>query len=61
MYETDNYDSKGKSPFKDLIPPSFTLLTLTTSTITHLFLSRFNRMATDIDSLAAGMDGHGLD
>jgi hypothetical protein len=37
---------------------SLTLLTLTPSVITLLFLNRFNRMATDMDSLAAELDGH---
>jgi hypothetical protein len=42
--------------------PSFALpwLILTSSIITLLFLDRLNRMATDIDSLAAGLDGHVL-
>jgi hypothetical protein len=32
--------------------------TLTSFIITLLFLTRFNRMATDIGSLAPGLDGH---
>jgi hypothetical protein len=33
-------------------------VTPTSSIITLLFLSRLNKMATDIGSLAAGLDGH---
>jgi hypothetical protein len=51
-------DSKGKSPFPHHAHLSLTLLSLTSSNIPRLFLSRFNRISTDIGSLAAGMDGH---
>jgi hypothetical protein len=56
----DNFynDSKGKSPFQRPVHPSLTLLTLTSSIIALLFLSRFNRTVTDIGFLAAWLDGH---
>jgi hypothetical protein len=55
------YDgSKGKAPFQLLAPPSLTLVTLTSSTNTLLFLSSSNGMVADIASLAAGLDGHGV-
>jgi ABC-type spermidine/putrescine transport system permease subunit II len=49
-------DSKGKSPFQYPAHLSLTLPTLTSSTITLLFLYRSNKLATDIDTLAAGID-----
>jgi hypothetical protein len=55
-----NGGSKGKSPFQLPIHLSFTLLTLTSSINTFLFLSRFNRMTTDIGFLEAGLGGHGV-
>jgi hypothetical protein len=53
-----NDDSKFKAPFQYPDHLSLTLITLTLSIITLLFLTRFNRMATDMDSLTAGVDGH---
>jgi hypothetical protein len=41
-----------------LLPTSLAFLTLTSSVITPLFLNRSIEMATDIGSLAAGLDGH---
>jgi hypothetical protein len=55
---TFNDDSKGKSPFQPPVHLSITLQTLTSSSITLLFLSRSSKMATDIRSLAPGLDGH---
>jgi hypothetical protein len=49
---------QGKSPFWHPAHPSLTLLTLTSSIITLLFLSRSNGMTTDIGFLAAGLNGH---
>jgi hypothetical protein len=57
---TLNDDSKGKSIFRHPVHFSLTLLTLTSSIITLLFLGRSNGMATDIGFLAAGLDGHGV-
>jgi hypothetical protein len=51
-------DSKVKSSFQDPVHLSLTLLTLTSSIITLLFLSRSTEMATDIGSLAVGLDAH---
>jgi hypothetical protein len=52
-----NDDSNGKSPFHHPAHFNLTLLSLTSSIIALLFPSRFNRMATDVGSLAAGLDG----
>jgi hypothetical protein len=51
---TLNDDCKGKSPFQYPVRVSFTLLIVTWSIITLLFLTRFNRMENDIGSLALG-------
>jgi hypothetical protein len=51
-----NDDSNGKSPFQHPFHLSFTLLTLTSSTIILLFLGRLYDMTTDIGSLASGLD-----
>jgi hypothetical protein len=49
-------DSKGKSPFQHPVNLPLTLLTLVSSIIALLSLSRVNRMAMDIVSLAAWLD-----
>jgi hypothetical protein len=54
-----NDDGKGKSPFQHPVHPYPTKLSLT-FIITLPFLSRSNEMATDIGSLAPGMDGHAV-
>jgi hypothetical protein len=53
-------DIKGKSSFQHSAHLSLTMLTLTYSIITLLFLERSNGMATDICSLAAGLGWHVL-
>jgi hypothetical protein len=58
IQKTFDGDSNGKSPCRHPVHFSLTLQTLTSFIITLLFLSRSNEMATDIGSLAPGLDGH---
>jgi hypothetical protein len=58
---TINNERKVPLSFSAYCPPlSLTLLTLTSSINTLLFLSRSNEMAADIGSKASGLDGHAV-